>query len=147
MIVKQITPLQDKVSGKDIWRVEFEGDTKLMWLGFSPSFSAGSEIEDSKLQLSKSGKCWIFKRRQETKPSVSSKKTTEKSYTADPQKIESIEFQNARNNAVTLYCQVTKQGDEFDNALLTKLYKACETLGKDVISVAKKEYHAVEADK
>jgi len=65
MKVKLITPLQDK-EGKDVWRIDFEESDKAMWAGFSPSFSVGHIIDDDKLQPSKSGKSWIFKRKQQT---------------------------------------------------------------------------------
>jgi len=62
MKVRQITPLKDK-EGKDLWRIDFEGDDKAMWTGFSPTFSVGHTIEDDKIQLSKSGKSWIYKKK------------------------------------------------------------------------------------
>jgi len=67
-----------------------------------------------------------------------------KSYTADPQKIESIELQNNKNNAVAIYCQVTEKGTPFDGELLGKLFRACQALGADIVQVAKEEYGAVE---
>ena len=146
MIAKTIKESTSKKTQKPYWAIELEGTDRPMLLWTKPQFNEGDDIpeEDIELKGKEGNQYWAFKAT--STPKTESRKGS-KSYTADPQKIESIEFQNARNNAVTLYCQVTKQGDEFDNALLTKLYKACETLGKDVISVAKKEYHAVEADK
>ena len=141
-----ITKATSKKTQKPYWAIELEGEERPMLLWNTPQFNEGDDIPKESLELKgkEGNQYWTFVK---TPTSKSEPKKGGKSYTADPQKIESIEFQNARNNAVILYCQVTKQGDEFNNSLLTKLYKACETLGKDVISVAKKEYHAVEADK
>ena len=67
-----------------------------------------------------------------------------KSYTADPQKIESIEYQNARNLAIEMYCHITDQGTPPDYELLDTIFRHINALGKDLVTVAKEQYGAVE---
>ena len=67
-----------------------------------------------------------------------------KSYTADPHKIESMEYSNARNLAVEMYCHVTDQGTPPDYELLDTIFRHINALGKDLVTVAKEQYGAVE---
>ena len=72
-------------------------------------------------------------------------KSETKSYTADPSKIESIEYQNARNLAVEMYGKVTEDGVPPDYELLDTIFRHINALGKDVVAVAKEQYGAVDA--
>ena len=81
MKVKLITPLHDDAKNQDLWRVDFEEDSKPMWVSFAPTFSVGSVIDDAKLQPSRKGTSWVFKKRDAVSPSGEKPKSeTRKSY-------------------------------------------------------------------
>ena len=75
MKIKSITPLKDK-EGKDLWRIDFEESPLPMWTSFKPKSSVGNTIEDDRLQKSKKGTSWGFKKKGETPVSTSRKPTS-----------------------------------------------------------------------
>ena len=143
MKVKSITPSKDR-DQKDVWIVNFEEDSRSMWCPFLPSFSVGHIFEADKLQLSSTGKSWIFKKKQvaSTEPPKSEPR---KSYGKTPEEQASIERQVDKKNAVELYCHTTDAGIVLNEAYLVKCYNAAHSLGRNpAVEVAKKEYGAVE---
>ena len=66
MKVKSISKLQGK-DGKDLWKIDFEEDSKPMWASFQPNFDEGHIIDDDKLQPSRKGTSWVFKKTTEPK--------------------------------------------------------------------------------
>ena len=149
MKVSNIEELQSTTDGKPYWLISFEGKK----MGFTdwdkPTYGEGDELP-FELELVKpedKKKKWYWKKKgvaAKSTPVKTEQSKQTKSYTADPQKIESIELQNNKNNAVNLYCQVTEKGTPFDAELLGKLFRACHALGADVVKVAKTDYGAVE---
>jgi len=123
---------------------------------FDPAFQkvfqqAEKSGESVKVGVEKEGNFWNVKLAEITTADVG--QTTEKkpvqqvakSFTADPAKMESMEYSNARNLAVQMYCHVTDQGTPPDYELLDTIFRHINALGKDLVSVAKEQYGAVDA--
>ena len=147
MKVSNIEELQSTTDGKPYWLISFEGKK----MGFTdwdkPTYGVGDELPFELELVKPEGKKWYWKKKgvaATSTPVKTAQSKQSKSYSADPQKIESIEMQNNKNNAVELYCQVTEKGTPFDADLLGKLFRACHALGADVVKVAKEKYGAVE---
>ena len=66
MKVTAITPSKNSKTGLYMWRVQFEEDSKSMWLGFAPSFTVGHILDNDKIQVSSTGKSWVFRKKEET---------------------------------------------------------------------------------
>ena len=154
MKVFNIAEQENPETGKPYWIVSFEGKKMTFTDWDTPTYAVGDELPYELELMKPEGKKWYWKKRGVassggSKPATTSQSTVKqegrtKSYSADPAKIESIELQNDKNNAAKLYCHVTEQGTPFDSDMLNKLFRACQALGVDVVSVAKKEYGAVE---
>ena len=135
--------------GQPLWVTYFEGKKLTFSEKTEPTWKKGEQLPFKVKVVNPPGKPWYYMRSEDTgatanvKPPQTQKKEG-KSYTADPQKIESIEYQNSRNVAVQLYCHVTEPGTPFDRDMLMEVFRACQALGADVVDVAKKAYGAVE---
>jgi len=147
MKVKLITPTKNTKTGGDMWRVQFEEDAKSMWLGFEPTFGVGSIIDDDKIQVSSTGKSWIFKKKEEAGTSTPAPKTEpKKSYGKTPEEQNSIERQVDKKVTAEIYGYHVDKATPFDRALLNNIFTVVRGLGKDLVEEAKKEYGAVEVD-
>ena len=142
MKVKQITPLKDK-ENKDIWRIDFEEDDKPMWTSFKPSFSVGNTIDDDKLQPSRKGTSWVFKRTIKTEPSKSEPR---KSYGRPPEEIASIELQTDKKITAEIYGYHVDKSNPFQENLLKQIFKAVRGLGKNLLVEEAKKVGAIEKD-
>ena len=145
--VSNIEELQSTTDGKPYWLISFEGKK----MGFTdwdkPTYGVGDELPFELELVKPEGKKWYWKKKgvaAKSTPAKTEQSKQSKSYTADPQKIESIEYQNARNLAVEMYCHVTDQGTPPDYELLDTIFRHIHALGKDLVAVAKEQYGAVE---
>lgn len=68
MKVVSITPLKNKETNADFWKVELEGSDKPLWANTTPTFKVGDDIPEASLQLAKSGKSWSLKKGTGAKP-------------------------------------------------------------------------------
>jgi len=137
VIVEKITSQKRKKDNKQYWRVEFEGDEYPLLMFSKPQFSEGDDIPEDTLKLA-------GKEGQEYYTLKEKPKQSSRAYGKSQEEIASIELQVEKKLAVELYCHVTEQGSPFDGDLLLKLFRACQALGKDLITVAKQQYGAVE---
>ena len=130
--------------GNPLWIISFEGKKLTASEKIEPQFKIGDalNVQFHKPPAGQEG-AWWYEILHDDKTPVSTK-PKEKSYTASPEKIESIEYQNSRNIAVQLYCHVTEQGTPFDAAKLLEIYKVCSNLGKNPIVKEAKKMGAVE---
>ena len=126
----------------DLWVTSFEGKKPTLTEKVKPTWDIGDEFPH-KLKLIKAEPTWYYERVADSSPKPQVKKEA-KSYTADPAKMESMEYSNARNLAVQMYCHVTDQGTPPDYELLDTIFRHINALGKDLVTVAKEKYGAVD---
>lgn len=134
MKVTTITPTKNTQTGGDMWRVQFEEDTKSMWLGFAPTFTAGDTIDDAKIQVSSTGKSWVFKKKE---ASTTDSSKVPKTYGKTPEEQASIERQVDKKITAELYGYHIDKGVPFNKELLGTIYKAVRGLGA-LVEEAKK---------
>ena len=137
MIVEKITSQKRKKDDRQYWRVEFSDAEYPLLMYSKPQFSEGDNIPEDTLKLA-------GKEGQEYYTLKEKPKQSNRTYGKSQEEIASIELQVEKKLAVELYCHVTEQGSPFDGDLLLKLFRACQALGKDLITVAKQQYGAVE---
>ena len=145
MKVTAITPQKNTKTGGDMWRVQFEEDSKSMWLGFAPSFTVGDTIDDAKIQVSSTGKSWVFKKKEESTSTETPRVEPKKSYGKTPEEQASIERQVDKYVTADIYGSHIEKGVPFNKKLLDEIFKAVRGLGKDLVEEAKK-LGAVEKD-
>ena len=126
----------------DLWVTSFEGKKPTLTEKVKPTWDIGGQFPH-KLKLIKAEPTWYYERVADSSPKPQVKKEA-KSYTADPAKMESMEYSNARNLAVQMYCHVTDQGTPPDYELLDTIFRHINALGKDLVTVAKEKYGAVD---
>ena len=126
MKVKAITPLKDK-EDKDLWRIDFEEDSRAMWMSVQPTFSVGYEIDDDKLEHSKSGKSWVFKRKKDTPSKQEPKKNNYGKYSERDSEVESSK-RLALMEANRLYLHHIDGKAPINYEEHTKLYNHCAKL-------------------
>ena len=126
----------------DLWVTSFEGKKPTLTEKVKPTWDIGGQFPH-KLKLIKAEPKWYYERVADSSPKPQVKKEA-KSYTADPAKMESMEYSNARNLAVQMYCHVTDQGTPPDYELLDTIFRHINALGKDLVTVAKEKYGAVD---
>jgi hypothetical protein len=141
MKVTAITPTKNTKTGGDMWRVQFEEDTKSMWLGFAPTFTAGDTIDDAKIQVSSTGKSWVFRKKEESTSTTpeTPKTASSKTYGKTPEEQASIERQVDKKVSAEIYGYHIERGVPFQGQLLSQIYKAVRGLGKDLVEAIKKE--------
>ena len=139
MKVSNITPYERRKDNKPYWKVDFEEVDIPLITYLEPWFEIGSEIPKEKLKRTGDGKFYTYSKDDGDK-APRTQKTTPKSYTADPAKMESIELQNNKNNAVQLYCHVTEPAVPFNKDLLKDIFREVQTLGNEnyLVKEAKK---------
>ena len=133
----------------EVWTTSFQGKKTTLTEKVKPTWNRGEELPFKPKLIKPPDAKWYYERPQEgaSSPAPTSsnpKPTPQKSYTADPAKMDSIEYQNARNLAVEMYGHVTEQGVPPDYELLDTIFRHINALGKDLVSVAKEQYGAVE---
>ena len=141
----------EKMAGVDgpVWVTSFEGKKLTLTEKTEPTYQIGDILPFSvkvvKPPEGQKGQ-WYYVRVDGggAPPQAKTAAKQSKSYTADPQKIESIEYQNARNLAIEMYCHITEQGTPPDYELLDTIFRHINALGKDLVTVAKEQYGAVE---
>ena len=113
----------------DLWVTTFEGKKPTLTEKVKPTWDVGDEFPH-KLKLIKAEPTWYYERVNEPqfKPQP---KVEAKPYQADPAKMESIELQNSKNNAVALYCHVVEQGVPFDKGKLNEIFQVVKSLGNE----------------
>jgi len=144
MKVENIEELQSTTDGKPYWIISFEGKKMTFTDWDKPIYAEGDELPFGLELMKPAGKKWYWKKKETSRSVIKAESKPKTSYTASPEKIESIEYQNSRNIAAQIYCHVTEPGAPFDAEQLHKIFRACQSLGKDLIETAKKEYGAVE---
>jgi len=105
-----------------------------------PTYNIGDELP-FEIELIKPDKArWYYKRKDTPAQVIKGETRQQKSFTASPEKIESIEYQNCRNLAVQLYCHTTDAGVELDNEYLGRCFRAVEALNAEnyLVKEAKK---------
>ena len=131
----------------DLWVTSFQGKKTTLTEKVKPTWDIGDELPfKPKLIKPTDGSRWYYVRPldgEAPKPTKTYQKQ-EKTYKADPAKIDSMEYSNARNLAVQMYCQITEQGTPANWDLLDSCFRHITALGKDLVSVAKEQYGAVE---
>jgi len=122
----------------DLWVTSFEGKKPTLTEKVKPTWDIGGQFPH-KLKLIKAEPTWYYERVADSSPKPQVKKEA-KSYTADPAKMESIELQNNKNNAVALYCHVVEQGTPFDKDKLNDIFQVVKSLGAEsyLVTEAKK---------
>jgi len=142
----------EKMAGVDgpVWVTSFEGKKLTLTEKTEPTYQIGDILPFSvkvvKPPEGQKGQ-WYYVRVDGggAPPQAKTAAKQSKSYTADPQKIESIELQNNKNNAVNLYCHITEQGTPFDKDRLNEIFQVVKALGSESYLVkAAKEMGAVE---
>ena len=144
--VKYIVENIECMQGTDgeVWVTSFQGKKTTLTEKVKPTWSIGGELPFKPKLIKPPDAKWYYERPQESEQPKKSYPQQQKTYQADPAKMDSIEYQNARNLAVQMYCKVTKDGVPPDYELLDTIFRYINALGKDLVSVAKKEYGAVE---
>lgn len=132
----------------EVWTTSFQGKKTTLTEKIKPTWDRGDELPFKPKLIKPPDAKWYYERPEGTgftpKPQATRPTQSPKSYTADPQKIESIEYQNARNLAVEMYGKVTEDGVPPDYELLDTIFRHINALGKDMVTVAKEQYGAVE---
>jgi len=144
MKVKLITPLHDDSKNQDLWRVDFEEDSKPMWTSFAPSFTVGHTIDDEKLQPSRKGTSWVFKKKSTATATEVPKSASPRTYGKTPEEQASIERQVDKKITGEIYGYHIEKGVPFNKKLLEEIFRAVRGLGA-LLEEAKK-LGAVEVD-
>ena len=118
----------------DLWVTSFRGKKTTLSEYVKPTWDVDDELPfKPKLVKPTDGSRWYYERpaEGEKKKPTAYAKAVPKTYTASPEKIESIELQNNKNNTTTIYCHCTEVGTPFNKDLFDEIFQIVKATGAE----------------
>ena len=145
-IVENIECMQGEKG--DLWVTSFVGKKPTLSEYVKPTWDIGDELP-FKPKLIKAEPQWYYERSAETEKPKKTYPKQEKTYKADPEKLDSIERISIGKTAMEAYCKTTDDSVPWNPSHYREIYRDIKEViqhGGDlpVVNVAKKEYGAVE---